>query len=307
MKHFISMKDVTKDEILWMFEETRKMKEKRSSYGCPLIGQTLGLIFQKPSLRTRVSFEVGIYELGGHSIYLSSEDANLGKRESLKDFASVISRYVHCIVFRAFDHKDVIRFSEFCSVPVINGLSDMFHPCQAMADFFTIGEKTNWNFKDVKLVYAGDGNNVLHSLLYMAGKMGINFVYCTPREYQPDGIVVKDALSFAKESKAKISYEPDINKAVKDADFLYTDVWVSMGQEKQRQDKLRAFDGFQINQKLLKLAGKKCLFMHCLPAHRQEEVTDDVMDSSCCIAYDQAENRLHVQKAILLWLLKNKS
>lgn len=303
MNHFISIKDLTKNEIFEILEMAKQVKDKRASFGCPLIGKSLALIFQKPSLRTRVSFEVGFYELGGHSIYLAPDDVKLGQRESVKDFAKVLSRYAHGIVFRSFSHEDVVTFAMHSSIPVINGLSDLLHPCQGLADLFTIWERAQ-DLSKVRLVYIGDGNNVLHSLLYAAGKTGMQMIYCTPQACQPDSEIVNEAMDIAKDSGAEIFYEPDPKKAVKNADFIYTDVWVSMGQEDERDQKLKEFEGYQINQDLINAVGKQCYVMHCLPAHRGEEISDDVIDSDYSVVYHQAENRMHAQKAVMLKLMQ---
>ena len=302
-KDFICIKDLTAGEIEELFALTDKLKQEKDKYSGLLRGKTLALIFQKPSNRTRVSFEVGMYQLGGNSIYLSPGEINLGVRETIKDVAKTLSRYVDGIVIRTFAHNNVVELAEHASIPVINGLSDLLHPCQALADIYTIREKCK-KLRGVNLGYVGDGNNVCHSLLYGSSRVGININVATPAGYGPKASIVKEAQALAKGSGAVIKLFHKPQDAVKNADVVYTDVWASMGQEKETEKRKKAFRGFQINQNLLKVAGRGTLIMHCLPAHRGEEITDEVIDSSCSIVFDQAENRMHVQKAILIKLLK---
>jgi len=302
-KDFICIKDLTAGEIEELFALTDKLKQEKDKYSGLLRGKTLALIFQKPSNRTRVSFEVGMYQLGGNSIYLSPGEINLGVRETIKDVAKTLSRYVDGIVIRTFAHNNVVELAEHASIPVINGLSDLLHPCQALADIYTIREKCK-KLRGVNLGYVGDGNNVCHSLLYGSSRVGININVATPAGYGPKASIVKEAQALAKGSGAVIKLFHKPQDAVKNADVVYTDVWASMGQEKETEKRKKAFRGFQINQNLLKVAGRGALIMHCLPAHRGEEITDEVIDSSCSIVFDQAENRMHVQKAILIKLLK---
>jgi ornithine carbamoyltransferase len=303
-KNFISIKDLRLKEIEEIFVLTDKLKKNKAKFNKILAGKTLALIFQKPSNRTRVSFEVGMYQLGGNSIYLAPQEINLGIRESIKDVAMTLSRYVDAIVLRTFEHKDVLGMSKFATVPVINGLSDFSHPCQALADVYTVREKLN-KVKGLTLAYVGDGNNVCHSLLFACSKTGMNMNVGTPKGYEPDESVVEDAKTFAKSSKATVNLFNSAAEAVKEADVIYTDVWTSMGQEKESEKRRKLFKDFQVNETLIKLARKGALIMHCLPAHRGEEITDDVVDSKNSIVFDQAENRLHVQKAILVKLLKD--
>lgn len=300
-KDFISIQDLTDGAIKDIFLLTDKIKSKPGDFKSELEGQTLALIFQKPSNRTRVSFEVGMTQLGGHSIYLGPDDIKLGVREATKDVAAVLSRYVDGIVARTFSHKDIIELADNSRVPVINGLSDLLHPCQAMADVYTIREKIK--SKKIKVAFVGDGNNVLHSLLHCCAKVGIDVSIATPKGYEPKKEIVKEAESEAAKSGSKIIFSNNPKEAAKDADVIYTDVWTSMGQESQREKRLKAFEGFQVNSGLVSLAKKNCLVMHCLPAHRGEEITDEVLDGPNSIVIDEAENRLHVQKAILLKLL----
>jgi ornithine carbamoyltransferase len=246
-----------------------------------------------------------MYQLGGNSIYLAPGEINLGVRESIADVAKTLSRYVDGIVLRTYDHKNLIEMAEASSVPVINGLSDFSHPCQALADLYTVKEKLR-SFKGRTLCYVGDGNNVAHSLLFVCAKIGMNITVGTPKNYQPDMRVVIDSRAIAKKNKATVKLFLSATAAVKDADVIYTDVWTSMGQEKEASDRRRIFKEFQVNKDLLSEAKKNALVMHCLPAHRGEEITDEVMDSKNSVIFDQAENRLHVQKAILIKLLGAK-
>jgi ornithine carbamoyltransferase len=304
-KDLISVKDLTAGEIEEIFNLTDKIKKDKAGFANVLTGKTLALIFQKPSNRTRVSFEVGMFELGGYSIYLGPDEINLGVRESIKDVAKTLSRYVDGIVLRTFEHKNVIDLAQFATVPVINGLSDLLHPCQALADIYTIREKLK-NIKGISVAYVGDGNNVCNSLLHACSKVGINMNIATPKGYEPDKIVLNEARVIAKTKKAAINLSAKPKEAVKDVDVIYTDVWTSMGQEKEAKIRKRIFKEFQINKSLVRLAKKNALIMHCLPAHRGEEITDEVMESKNSVIFDQAENRLHVQKAILIKLLGNK-
>lgn len=303
-KDFISIKDLKKKEIEALLELAKKVKANPLNYQDKLKGKSLGLIFQKPSARTRVSFEVGMYQLGGYSIYLGPDDVKLGTRESPKDIALTLSRYLDVIVARTFAHQDIIDLAKNGTIPVINGLSDLLHPCQALADIFTIKEKYK-KLAGIKLAFIGDGNNVLHSLLYCGAKTGLSISIVTPKGYEPEGRILKEAKAIARTTGAHIEVAKNKEEAAKDADVLYTDVWASMGQEAEREKRLRDFSGFQIGLPLLKKAKSGCLVMHCLPAHRGEEITDQVIDGSNSIVFDQAENRLHIQKAILIELLSN--
>ncbi|MBM3253694.1 MAG: ornithine carbamoyltransferase [Candidatus Omnitrophica bacterium] len=301
-KDLISINDLTREEIGKIFKLTDEIKFNKKKFEKTLSGKTLGLLFQKPSNRTRVSFEVGMAQLGGHSIYLGPEDIKLGEREAVKDVAKVLSKYLDGIVARTFSHNDIIELAEFSSVPVINGLSDLMHPCQALSDVYTIREKSS-KFKSIKLAYVGDGNNVLNSLIEIAGKMGLYISAATPKGYEPDKEILNAANKNAKLSSAKIELLNDPYKAAEGADFIYTDVWTSMGKEHERKIRLEAFKGFQVNTNLISRCKKDCLVMHCLPAHRQEEITNEILDSPNSIVFEQAENRLYVQKAILIMLL----
>jgi len=297
-KDLISIRDLGRDELKEIFDLAKKVKADRQAFKDKMAGKSLALVFQKPSNRTRVSFEAGMTQLGGHAIYLDESHIKIGHREAVKDIASTLSRYVDCIVARTFSHSGLEELARFSDVPVINGLSDLLHPCQALSDIFTIIEKCP-DFKKVKFAYIGDGNNVLHSLILAVATMGMNLTIATPRKYEPK----KEILDYGR-SKSNVEILDDPVKAIEGADVVYTDVWTSMGQEREKRRRLRKFKKFQLNPKLLSLASKNCLVMHCLPAHRGEEITDSVIDSPNSIVFDQAENRLHVQKAILLLLIK---
>jgi len=293
-KDFISIKDLGTKEIDEIFELAKDLKVNRKTHKLFLKDKTLGLIFEKPSNRTRISFEVGMFELGGRTIYLARDEIELGKRESIKDAARVISRYLDAVVIRTFSHDRLLEFAEHASISVINGLTDLMHPCQALSDLFTIKEKKG--FKDIVISYVGDGNNVVNSLLEGCSKLGIRIKVACPKGYEPDPGILKESADVV-----ELFYTPE--EAVKAADIIYTDVWTSMGKEKERKKRLKVFRKFQVNSRLLALAKKDALVMHCLPAHRGEEITDDVLDSKQSIVIDQAENRLHIQKAILVKLL----
>lgn len=299
----ISIEYLEPQSILELLDLTEKIKSDKADYDEALKGKSLGLIFQKPSNRTRVSFEIGMVQLGGHALYLGPDEIDMGGRESVKDVACVLSRYLDGIVARTYNHDDIKELALYANVPVINGLSDRAHPCQALADIFTIKEKLG-AFSGATLSYVGDGNNVLNSLMCAAAKVGLNMKIATPKGYEPAKDIAAVAAKIAKSSGSKFEITNDPKSAVKGADVVYTDVWVSMGQEKDSKKRIKAFKAFQINDSLMKLAKKDCLVMHCLPAHRGQEITDSVIDSRNSVVYDQAENRMHVQKAILLKLLK---
>jgi len=304
MRHFLSIADFSPDEILHILELSTKLKEEWKKGGNKpiLAGKTLGMIFQKPSLRTRVSFEMAMRHLGGHAIYLSPDEIQLGKRESVADVARVLSRYVDAIMARVFSHKDLEELAQYSSVPVINGLSDYSHPCQAMGDIFTILEKTG-TLKGLKLAFVGDGNNVCNSLLFITSKLGIDMAVASPKGYEPRPEVVQKAMEFASRSGSKITITNDPVEAVRDADVIYTDVWTSMGQEAEAEERAKVFPPYQVNSALVARAKPSVMVMHCLPAHRGQEITDEVADGPHSIIFDQAENRLHAQKGILAYLL----
>ncbi len=302
--NLISIHDLKREVIEEIFSRTRDFKDKRTSAEAPLSGKTLALIFEKPSGRTRVSFEVAMFQLGGHSIYLGQGDIQLGVRESIGDAGKVLSRYVDGIVLRTFAHGRVLEMAQASNVPVINGLSDRLHPCQVLSDIYTIREKRGDG--RMKVAFVGDGNNVAHSWLYGAAKVGWNLSIATPPGYEPLPEIVREALEDAKESGAGIEVTNDAAAAAKGADVVYTDVWTSMGNEEEKGEREQAFESYRVTEELLKKTGKDSLVMHCLPAHRGEEITDAVMDSPQSIVFDQAENRLHVQKGILSLLLGEK-
>lgn len=302
-KDLLAIRDLDTEDIIELLDLAANVKASSAKYEDSLKGKSIGLIFQKPSNRTRVSFEIGMFQMGGHAIYLGSSEIGMGGRESVKDVACVLSRYLNGIIARTYKHDVLEELAKYASIPIINGLSDLAHPCQALGDMFTIREKFG-SFKGITIAYIGDGNNVLNSLMVAAAKLGINMKVATPKNYEPDRDMVKRAKAIAAESGSKLELSNDPKKAAKDADVLYTDVWVSMGQEKEAAKRLKAFKNYQVNDKLVNQAKTICIVMHCLPAHRGQEITDSVMDSNHSIVYDQAENRMHVQKAILLKLLK---
>ena len=301
-KHLVTLQEMDRGEILQLFRTTAELKQQRKTAVHKLEGKTLGLLFQKPSVRTRVSFEVGMAQLGGQSLYIGPVELQEGKRETPKDMARVLSRYLDGIVARTFRHTEVEEMARYSDIPVINGLSDTSHPCQGLADLFTVLEKKG-KLQGVKIAYIGDGNNVCHSLMEGCALLGAHLTIAAPKDYRPDPSVDKWAQREAKKSGALIEVTRDPAQAVRGTAVVYTDVWTSMGQEQEKLRRQKAFQGFRVNSAMMKTAGREALFMHCLPAHRGEEVTDEVMDSKQSIVYDQAENRLHVQKAILLRLL----
>ncbi len=300
-RDLITVKDLTSREIFGIFKMAARLKKYPFSKKHILRDKTIALLFQKPSNRTRVSFEVAAVHLGGYVLYLSPREIAMGTRESVKDVACVISRYVDGIVARVFSHEDVETLAKYSRVPVVNGLSDLAHPCQALSDVFTIMEKMR-RTKGVKLSYVGDGNNVLNSLMLACAKTGISVKIATPRGYEPDPADVEFSRAQGIKTSSKVELFNDPHEAVKDADIIYTDVWTSMGQEEEKEKRLRDFEKYQINTLLMRGAKPNALVMHCLPAHRGEEITSDVIDGKNSIVYDQAENRMHVQKALLVKL-----
>ncbi len=304
-RDLIDIQDLSRGEINGILDLTVTLKDKKSESNDQLKGKAIALIFQKPSNRTRVSFEVGIWQLGGKCFYLGPDEISLGKRESTSDAAKTLSRYLDGIVARTHSHQDIIDLAKFTSIPVINGLSDVSHPCQALTDIFTIKERFG-QFKGVKVAYVGDGNNVCYSLLEACAKVGLNMSIATPKKYGLPASVVKITKKFAAESGAKIEINNLPHEAVKDAHVVYTDTWVSMGQEAEAKKRFKDFKGFQVDSRLVAKADKNYIFMHCLPAHRGQEVTADVIDGKHSVVFDQAENRMHVQKPILIFLLGEK-
>lgn len=303
-KSLLEINHFTLEEIYQIFDLSASLKQKRL-IGEPhrlLDGKKLGMIFSKPSTRTRVSFEVGIYELGGYGMFFNQNDLQLKKSESISDTAKVLSRYLDGIMIRTFDHQDVVDLAKYGSIPVINGLTDLHHPCQVLTDLFTILEKKR-TLKGLKLAYIGDGNNMAHSLLHGCSKVGMNIAIASPSGYKPLDFVVKESKVNAKYMGSKVEIFDKPIEAVKNADVIYTDVWASMGQEKEKEERKKKFAGFQVNSKMVKQAKDDYLFMHCLPAHRGDEVTDEICDSQNSVIFDEAENRLHVQKAIMALLM----
>jgi ornithine carbamoyltransferase len=302
-KHFLSLKDWSREEIDLLFELSTALKASPQSYATALEGRSLAMIFQKPSTRTRVSFEVGMRQLGGHALFLSSNDIQLHRGETIADTARVLSRYVHGIMARVFAHQDVLDLARHGSVPVINGLSDLLHPCQALADYFTLRERRG-ELTGLKMAYVGDGNNVAHELMFGAVKLGMQFSLGCPKGYEPNPLIFKSA---AREAQKIGSPLPEVTndpaEAVDGADVVYTDVWTSMGQEAESRKRLADFHGFQVTPEMMARAGREAVFMHCLPAHRGEEVAADVIDGPQSVVFDEAENRLHVQKAVLVTLM----
>jgi len=301
MKHFLSLKDVTPDQWKKIFDLSIDVKKNPKKYSQSLAGKTLGMIFQKSSTRTRVSFEVGMYQLGGHALFLSSNDIQIGRGETIADTARVLSRMVDIIMARVFGHDIVEDLAKYGSVPVINGLSDFSHPCQGIADYFTMYERWG-DCKGRKIAYIGDGNNVCHSLLFGAAALGMHMTVGAPDGYKPDQGVVNFSRDLAAKTGGSIAVMTNPADAIKDADAVSTDVWASMGQEKEYYERKKIFADYQVNGKLFSLAKKDALFLHCLPAHRGDEVTDEVIDSPNSVVWDEAENRLHCQKATLLLL-----
>ena len=292
--------------MLQILDLSKKMKANPKKFAKSLEGKSVALIFEKQSLRTHVTFEIGIKQLGANTVYLSNADISLGKRESIYDTAKNLERWVDAIVIRTFAHKNVTDLARHAGSCIVNALTDFEHPCQAVGDFLTIQEHLG-SFKGKKFAWVGDGNNVCHSLMLLAAKVGMNFTAVTPAGLLPDTNIVNLAKEIAAPTGARIELSTNPPEGVRDADVIYTDVWVSMGQEADREIKMKAFSGFQLNAELMKNAKPTAVFMHCLPAHRGEEVTDEVMDSPQSIVFDEAENRLHTQKAIIYTLLKGQS
>jgi len=305
-KDFIEIHDYTADEVMQIFKLAADMKKQPNKYRQALQGQTLAMIFEKSSTRTRVSFEVGMFQLGGHALFLSSRDIQLGRGEPIEDTAKVLSRYVDGIMARTFAHKTVTDLAEFASIPVINGLTDLSHPCQAMTDYFTAWEKFGANLQGRKIAYVGDGNNMAHSLMFGAPKVGMDIAVATPRGYEPNPELVALARADAARAGTKLTVTQSIEEAVRDADVVETDVWASMGQESEAEKRKVDFKGWIVDRNLMSKAKREAIFMHCLPAHRGEEVAAEVIDSGQSVIYDEAENRLHVQKAIMQVLMKDR-
>ncbi|MBS4023803.1 MAG: ornithine carbamoyltransferase [Dethiobacter sp.] len=303
-RDFLTVNDFTGGELLEILELALKLK-KESKKGLEhhlLRGKTLGMIFQKASTRTRVSFEVAMWQLGGYALFLSAQDLQIGRGEPVKDTARALSRYLDGIMIRTFDHGEVEELAAFADIPIINGLTDLLHPCQAMADMMTILEKKG-RLKGIKLAYTGDGNNVAHSLLLAASKLVMDVAVATPKDYEPKTEILSAAIFNASHNGSEVIVTTDVKRAVAGADVVYTDVWASMGQEAEHKSRVSAFKSYQLNSELLAAAAPGAIVMHCLPAHRGEEITEEVIEGPQSVVFDQAENRMHVQKAILAKLL----
>ena len=303
MKHFLHISDYTQKDLWEILNLAKNLKENfhnQSDYKL-FKNKSLAMIFAKPSARTRVSFETGFEWMGGHALFLGPNDIGIGKREAIKDISRLFSRYNDMIMARLFDHDHIIELAEYSNIPVINGLTDYNHPCQIMADIFTIWEHLG-DIDNTKIVYMGDGNNIVHSFLHLAMRFPLEFICCCPEDYKPDQKTIDQAIK-TNISKISISHNP--KEAVSNADIVYTDVWASMGQKEEALEREKIFSNFQVNEELITSSGKKTLFMHCLPAERGREVTDGVMEADYSIVFDQAENRMHIQNAIMVYLLKN--
>ena len=305
-KDLISIHDLSVGEVARILDVARKLKKKLKN-GEPheyLKGKSLAMLFSKASTRTRVSFEVGFHQLGGHALYLNDSQTQLGRGEPIRDTARVLSRFVDGIMIRTFSNDSVIELAKYATIPVINGLTDLLHPCQALTDLLTIEEHLKV-LKGRKFVYVGDGNNMAHSLMYACAKVGMNMVCASPKGYYPDPKVLQEAQEDAKLTGATITVEEDVFKAAKGADVLYTAVWTSLGEEAERDQRMKDLHDYQINAELLKVARPSCMVLHCLPAHRGEEITEEVLEGPQSFVFDQAENRLHVQKAIMVLLMSD--
>jgi ornithine carbamoyltransferase len=307
MEHLIDLIDLSPEEIENLFTLAAKLKkELRAGITHHLLrGKTLGMIFSKSSTRTRVSFEVGMYQLGGYAIFLSSSDIQLGRGETIHDTAKVLSHYIDGIMIRTFKHSDVLDLAKYGTIPVINGLTDLMHPCQILSDLFTIYEK-NGKLEGLKLAYVGDGNNVANSLLQGCTITGMDISVASPKGYECDAAIIEQARHAAKKSGSKVVLTEDPEEAVKDADVVYTDTWISMGQEAEKDLRLKVFMPYQVNKKLFSLAKEDAMFLHCLPAYRGYEVTEDIIDGPNSNVFEEAENRLHLQKAIMVTLMADK-
>ncbi|MFE8696353.1 ornithine carbamoyltransferase [Cytobacillus sp. FJAT-53684] len=303
-KDFLTLADFSKDVINGLLVKAQKMKNATyiGEDPTPLKGKILGMIFEKSSTRTRVSFEAGMLQLGGHALYLNSQDLQIGRGESIADTAKVLSHYVDAIMIRTFSHQKIEELAFHATIPVINGLTDLYHPCQALADLLTIQENKG-TLIGQKLSYIGDGNNVAHSLMIASAKVGMDITIACPSGYEPNSTIIKLAKSIAESNGSSISITNDPIEAVKDADAIYTDVWTSMGQEEENEQRLKVFSDFQVNDYLVQKAKKDFVFLHCLPAHRGEEVSAEIIDGPNSAVFQQAGNRLHVQKALLTELI----
>ena len=301
VRSFLSVAELTVGELMELLNLAQQIKQNPEKYREALAGKTLAMIFQKPSTRTRVSFEVGMLELGGHALYLSARDIQLGRGETIADTARVLSRYVQFIMARVFAHQDLEILAENATVPVINGLSDDLHPCQILADLLTILEKKG-RLQGIQIAYVGDGNNVCHSLMLASALSGMDIRVATPEGFEPKPIYTEKARTLALDSGGTVHLTHDPAEAVQGVDVVYTDVWASMGQEDEAETRKQVFKPYQVNRELMEKARTDAIFMHCLPAHRGDEVVDEVIDGRWSVVWDQAENRLHAQKALMVWL-----
>ena len=298
-RDLLSLRDLSREEVNDLLSLARKLKRRSTGGKAGLLaGRTMALVFEKPSLRTRVSFETGILHLGGHAIFLGPDEINLGVRESPMDCARVLSRWVDLIVVRTFSQETLKEMASYASVPVINGLTDRFHPCQVLADCFTLFERKG-SLDGLKIAFVGDGNNIAHSWMLAAEKFPFSFFLACPRDYGPD----QEITRAAKESGAHLTVTQDVSEAVRGADVIYTDVWASMGQEKELEERRKSFHDYQVTEAMVAMANKDAMVMHCLPAHRGEEITHEVLEGPHSVVFEQAENRLHMQKAIMVWIL----
>jgi ornithine carbamoyltransferase len=304
VRDLVADRDLNRRDLELIFQLAERVKASPGAYAQALQGRQLAMIFEKPSLRTRVTFEVGMTSMGGYAIYLDHTKPRLGERESIQDIARNLERWVHGIVARTYAHASVVELAAHASIPVLNALTDLLHPCQALADFYTLSEKFG-RLKGLKLAYVGDGNNVCHSLMISGAKLGVSLQIATPPGFEPKAEIVEEARAIARKSGAKIHLLHDPVEAVAGVQAVYTDVWASMGQEYVAHLRAQVFAPYRVNDDLMAAADSSAVFMHCLPAHRGQEVTDSVLDSPRSIVYDQAENRLHVQKALLILLLQN--
>jgi len=303
-EHLLTLAEYTPDEVCQVLSLALRLKDE-TKRGIPhplLAGKTLGMIFAKSSTRTRVSFDVGMYQLGGYGLFLGTQDIQLGRGESIHDTAKVLSRYLDGIMIRTFDQQDVDDLAHCGSIPVINGLTDMYHPCQVLADLMTVYESKG-KLAGLTLAFVGDGHNMAHSLLLGCAKVGMDVAVATPADYAPDPAIVTKAEAIAKETGCTVTVTTDAKEAVEGADIVYTDVWASMGQEEEQKKRMEDFAPYQVNNDLMALAKKNAVFLHCLPAHRGEEVTGDVIDGPRSLVFDEAENRLHAQKAVMALLM----
>lgn len=304
MKDFISLHDITKDELDMLLKLAIKLKaEQKQGIPHPILkGKTLGMIFTKSSTRTRISFEVGMTQLGGYPLFLSSNDIQLGRGETIYDTAKVMERYLDGIMIRTYSHQDVLDLAEYAEIPIINALTDLLHPCQVLADLLTTYEHKG-KLENLKIAYIGDGNNMAHSIMYGAAKAGMNCAIATPDKYKCDDAVAENAKADFKASGKILTLTSDPIEAISNADVVYTDTWVSMGMEAEKAQRIKDFEGYCVNNDLMKHANKDAIFMHCLPAYRGYEVADEVIDGPQSVIFDEAENRLHAQKAILATLM----